>query len=229
MTRRFLFGALLLAAGCSTAEQVGRQVARAVPGGRAVLADWDRYSKIARVLVKYHDSGTLDQGDLMNVLYGAGVLKAPPPRIPGRPAPKKPPAAPPFPVPAYDGAYRWPLAAGVVSSEYGRRWGRQHHGIDIAADRGAPVYAAAPGKVLYAGDRLRGYGNVVIVRHDEQTVTLYAHNDTLKVGEFQQVRANQVISTLGNTGRSTGPHVHFEFRVGNQSVDPRTKLPQGRF
>ena len=222
-------GSVLLAAGCATAEKVGREIVRQTPGGRAVLGEWDRYAKLAHILVKYHDSGTLDQGDLMNVLYGAGVLKSPPPRVPGQPAPKKPPKAPPFPVPEYDGAYRWPLAAGVVSSEYGRRWGRQHHGIDIAADLGVPVYAAAPGKVLYAGDRLRGYGNVVIIRHDENTVTLYAHNKELKVKELEQVRANQVIALLGNTGRSTGPHTHFEFRVGNASVDPRTKLPKGRF
>ncbi|MBI5596799.1 MAG: M23 family metallopeptidase [Elusimicrobia bacterium] len=232
MPRRSLLLLCAAALGCSAAQQLGREVARQTPGGRAVLSQWDRYAKVAHVLKKYHDSGVLNQGDLLDVLYGAGVLKTAPPRTPGAPAPKGPAKRtqpPPFPVPKYEGDWRWPLDAGVVSSEYGRRWGRQHHGIDIAADRGAPIRTVAPGKVLYAGDRLRGYGLVVIVRHDEDTVTLYAHNDALKVKEQQAVKANQVISLLGNTGRSTGPHVHFEFRVGNESVDPRRKLPQSRF
>lgn len=230
--RRKLLVLFVLAAGCATAEKVAREVAKATPRGRAALTQWDRYAKVAHVLKKYHDSGSLDQGDVLNVLYGAGVLKKAPPLPPGVPKPKAPPRKtqpPPFPVPKYEGAWRWPLDAGVVSSEYGRRWGRQHHGMDIAADMKTPVYAMGPGKVLYAGDRLRGYGNVVIVRHDEDTVTLYAHNDAIKVKEKQAVKANQVIALLGNTGKSTGPHVHFEFRVGNQSVDPRTKLPKSRF
>lgn len=233
MDRSRLLGLLVLLAGCATAEKVAREVAKVTPQGRAALSQWDHYAKIAHVLKKYHDSGALDQSDVLNVLYGAGVLKKAPPLPPGLPKPKAPPKGrpkpPPFPVPKYDGAWRWPLEAGVVSSEYGRRWGRQHHGMDIAADMKTPVYAMGPGKVLYAGDRLRGYGNVVIVRHDEDTVTLYAHNDSIKVKEQQQVKANQVISLLGNTGKSTGPHLHFEFRVGNQSVDPRQKLPTSRF
>jgi murein DD-endopeptidase MepM/ murein hydrolase activator NlpD len=230
--RRTLFVLAALAVGCSTAERLAREVARTTPQGRAALAQWDRYAKVAHVLKKYHDSGALDQYDVANVLYGAGVLKKRPTLPPGVPKPKTPPRKtrpPPFPIPKYEGAWRWPLDAGVVSSEYGRRWGRQHHGMDVAADMKTPVYAMGPGKVLYAGDRLKGYGNVVMVRHDEDTVTLYAHNDSIKVKEQQQVKANQVIALLGNTGKSTGPHVHFEFRVGNASVDPRTKLPQSRF
>lgn len=229
MQRAPLLVLLALAAACATAERVAREVARTTPQGRAALSQWDRYAKVAHVLKKYHDSGALDQGDLLDVLYGAGVLKKAPPARPGAPRPKAPPKTPPFPVPKYEGGWRWPLEAGVVSSEYGRRWGRQHHGMDIAADMKTPVYAMAPGKVLYAGDRLKGYGNVVIVRHDEDTVTLYAHNDSLKVKEQAPVKANQVIALLGNTGRSTGPHLHFEVRVGNASVDPRAKLPKSRF
>ena len=232
MPRRPYILLLAVALGCTTVEQIGRQVARQTPAGRAVLSQWDRYEKVAHVLKRYHDSGRLASGDVLDVLYGAGVLKSPPPRAPGAPAPKTSPRKtppPPFPVPRYDGSWRWPLDAGVVSSEFGRRWGRAHEGLDIAADMRVPVYTVAPGKVLYAGDRLRGYGNVVIVRHDEDTVTLYAHNDSIKVKEQQSVKAGQVLALLGNTGKSTGPHVHFEIRVGNQAVDPRTKLPKSRF
>ncbi|MFH1726674.1 MAG: M23 family metallopeptidase [Elusimicrobiota bacterium] len=220
---------ILLCAGCSTfkglGRDLGRQALRATPEGRRILREADRYARIAKVLKKCHDSKSLDEGDVLDVLYATGVLKKPPKarRARRRPSPE------PFPVPVYKGAWRWPLRAGVVSSEFGKRWGKRHHGIDIAADSGVPVFAAAPGKVLYAGDRIKGYGNVVILRHDQETTTLYAHNRSMKVKEGQRVKRGHVIATLGSTGRSTGPHVHFEIREGPRSIDPRKRLPKGRF
>lgn len=225
-----LASAVLFWAGCSSAgaaaRAVGRDLLRATPEGRRILTEWDRYERIAHVLKKYHDKGHLDESDVMDVLAGAGIVWRPAPRRAGAPAAKAPK---PFPVPVYKGGWRWPVDAGVVSSEYGPRWGKSHQGIDIAADRGVPVFAAGGGKVLYAGDRLRGYGNVVILRHDEKTVTLYAHNDALLVKEQQTVRAGHRIALLGSTGRSTGPHLHFELREGSETVDPRKRLPKSRF
>jgi murein DD-endopeptidase MepM/ murein hydrolase activator NlpD len=115
-----------------------------------------------------------------------------------------------------------------VSSEFGARWGKLHKGIDIAADAGEPVYAIAPGEVIYAGDGLRGYGNVVILRHDRQRTSLYAHNSVLKVKQGEVIAAGTVIALLGNTGHSTGPHVHFEIRDGDTPLDPRKILPATR-
>jgi murein DD-endopeptidase MepM/ murein hydrolase activator NlpD len=120
----------------------------------------------------------------------------------------------------------WPVEAGVVSSEYGPRWGKIHKGMDIAADVGEPVYAIAAGEVIYAGDGLRGYGNVVIVRHDRQMSSIYAHNSELKVHQGEQVTQGTLLALLGNTGHSTGPHVHFEIREGDTAIDPRSVLPK---
>jgi murein DD-endopeptidase MepM/ murein hydrolase activator NlpD len=128
----------------------------------------------------------------------------------------------------YTGNYRWPLEAGIISSEYGERWGKVHKGIDIAADSGEPVYAVAAGEVIYAGDGLRGYGNVVILRHDNRLTSLYAHNTELKVKAGDEVKQGDLIALLGSTGHSTGPHVHFEFREGDVAVNPHTLLPNSK-
>jgi murein DD-endopeptidase MepM/ murein hydrolase activator NlpD len=126
----------------------------------------------------------------------------------------------------YQGSYRWPLDAGIVSSEYGARWGKMHKGLDIAADVGEPVYAAAAGEVIYSGNGMSGYGNAVIVRHDNQSTSLYAHNSMLKVKVGQKVAQGEEIALLGSTGHSTGPHVHFEIRSGDATVSPRSVLPK---
>jgi murein DD-endopeptidase MepM/ murein hydrolase activator NlpD len=127
----------------------------------------------------------------------------------------------------YEGQLRWPLDAGIVSSEFGPRKGEVHKGLDIAADKGEPVYAAADGDVIYAGDGMRGYGNVVIIQHDRHVTTLYAHNSGLKVTQGQHVAKGTLIASLGSTGRSTGPHVHFEVRRDDSAISPRSVLPKG--
>jgi murein DD-endopeptidase MepM/ murein hydrolase activator NlpD len=128
----------------------------------------------------------------------------------------------------YAGKYRWPLDAGIISSEYGQRWGKMHKGLDIAADSGEPVYAVAAGEVIYAGDGLRGYGNVVILKHDDTITSLYAHNSQLKVKPGDAVKQGDLIALLGSTGHSTGPHVHFEFRQGDIAVNPHALLPKSK-
>lgn len=215
--------------GCRATERIGREVLRNTPGGGNYLREFDRYAKIAKTLKKFHDGAPLDEGDILDVLYGAGVLKKVPPARPGRPAPRRPHEPKPFPVPVYKGAWQWPLEAGVVSSEFGPRWGKMHHGLDIAADKGAPVHASADGEVVYSGDGLRGYGNVVILRHDEKTTTLYAHNRKNLVRAGEKVARGGRIAELGSTGKSTGPHVHYEIRGSKGAVNPRKVLPKSRF
>ncbi len=129
----------------------------------------------------------------------------------------------------YAGSFNWPLEAGIVSSEFGPRWGKMHAGLDIAADEGEPVYAAAPGVVIYAGNGLSGYGNVVIVRHDADLTTLYAHNRHLEVHEGDSVKQGAQVAKLGSTGHSTGPHVHFEIRSGEKPINPRERLPSNQY
>jgi murein DD-endopeptidase MepM/ murein hydrolase activator NlpD len=116
------------------------------------------------------------------------------------------------------GALAWPVS-GPVTSGFGPRWGRMHEGIDIAVPSGTPVGAAAPGTVIYAG-WLGGYGNLVVVDHGGGLSTAYAHNSSFAVSVGQRVDTGSVLALSGNTGNSSGPHVHFEVRVGGQAVDP---------
>ena len=120
--------------------------------------------------------------------------------------------------PSGSGVLGWPVS-GPVTSGFGIRWGRMHEGIDIAVGVGTAVRAAAAGTVIYAG-WMSGYGNLVVVDHGNGLSTAYAHNSSLAVGVGQSVSAGQLVSYSGNTGNSTGPHVHFEVRVNGSAVDP---------
>ena len=122
--------------------------------------------------------------------------------------------------------YIWP-AEGVFTSGYGRRWGRMHRGIDIAAPIGTPIVAAAPGEVLFAGWNNGGYGNFVKLKHPDGSLTLYAHNNKVLVRKGQEVDQGQQIAEMGSTGRSTGPHLHFEIHPsGKGAANPLAYLPK---
>jgi murein DD-endopeptidase MepM/ murein hydrolase activator NlpD len=123
----------------------------------------------------------------------------------------------------HDTPLAWPLD-GVLYGRYGVRAGKRHDGIDLAAPEGTEVRAAAAGLVIYAG-RQEGYGAIVIVRHEGGLVTLYAHNSKLLVGEGQRVRRGEPIARVGQTGRTTGPHLHFEVRQGTRPKNPLLFLP----
>ncbi len=112
----------------------------------------------------------------------------------------------------------WPVH-GPVTSGFGWRWGRMHEGIDIAVPSGTPVVASAAGTVIHAG-WLGGYGNLVVVDHGNGLATAYAHNSGFAAGVGQGVAQGQVIAYSGNTGNSSGPHVHFEVRINGAAVDP---------
>jgi len=119
----------------------------------------------------------------------------------------------------------WP-AQGTFTSGYGWRWGRMHKGIDIANNVGTPIVAAARGRVSFAGWHDGGYGYFVEITHEDGSRTRYAHNSNLLVREGQQVDQGQVISQMGSTGRSTGPHLHFEvLPPGEGAMNPLQFLP----
>jgi murein DD-endopeptidase MepM/ murein hydrolase activator NlpD len=120
---------------------------------------------------------------------------------------------------------RWPVATPRLTSPFGKRWGKDHDGIDMAAPVGTPVYAAAAGTVIYSGDQVRGYGNMVVLQHADGLVTVYAHNSLLLVHNGQGVTVGQEIARVGDTGRSTAPHLHFEVRRGENPQDPMQFLP----
>jgi murein DD-endopeptidase MepM/ murein hydrolase activator NlpD len=98
-----------------------------------------------------------------------------------------------------------------------------HEGIDIAAPLGATIAAAADGRVIFAGEE-GGYGNVVIIDHGNDLATLYGHCSQIFVATGQDVQRGQAIAAVGSTGHSTGPHLHFEVRVGGSPVDPSSRL-----
>lgn len=116
-------------------------------------------------------------------------------------------------------------ARGALTSGYGWRWGRMHRGIDIASAVGTTVMASAPGVIVTAGWNSGGYGNLVEVRHPDGSLTVYAHNNKIVARTGQQVQQGQKISEMGSTGRSTGPHVHFEIHPqGKGAVNPMSFL-----
>jgi murein DD-endopeptidase MepM/ murein hydrolase activator NlpD len=125
---------------------------------------------------------------------------------------------------ATSGRFRWP-ARGRVIAGYGRRPdGTQNDGINLALPQGAEVHASEAGKVAYAGNELKGYGNLILIRHDNGWVSAYAHNDQLLVKRDDVVRRGQIIAKAGKTGSVDQPQLHFELRQGSKPVDPMPHL-----
>ena len=119
--------------------------------------------------------------------------------------------------------WRWPTNGKIIDSFSASEGGNK--GIDIAGSRGQAVVSTAAGRVVYAGNALRGYGNLIIIKHNDDYLSAYAHNDTMLVREQQEVTAGQKIATMGNTGTSS-VRLHFEIRYKGKSVNPLRYLPQ---
>lgn len=117
---------------------------------------------------------------------------------------------------------KYPVPKGVLTSPFGFRWGSFHTGLDIAAPIGQPVLACADGRVIFTGSRkrFRRYGNTVMLDHGKGVYTYYAHLSEIHVKKGQSIKKGQKIALVGNTGRSTGPHLHLEVRVNNQLYNP---------
>ena len=113
----------------------------------------------------------------------------------------------------------WPLSQGRVSSKFGKRGRRMHKGLDIAAKRGEPVFAVEDGVVLRS-KYVRGYGRLVEIRHGDMYITRYGHNSKNLVKTGDKVYKGQTIALVGSSGRSTGPHVHFEVRQDSVAINP---------
>jgi murein DD-endopeptidase MepM/ murein hydrolase activator NlpD len=113
----------------------------------------------------------------------------------------------------------WPLKQGRVSSKYGARGRRKHKGMDIAVNTGTPVFAVEAATVVRS-KYVRGYGNLVELKHSNMYSTRYAHNSKILVKKGQHVDKGEIIALSGNTGRSTGPHVHFEVRQSGVAINP---------
>ncbi len=149
------------------------------------------------------------------------------PRPPQDPAPaprKAPSAAVPTPPPLADGQFSWPARGRVVSYFGPQADGRHNDGINIVVAAGTPVEAAENGVVAYTGNELRGFGNLVLIKHAEGWITAYAHNQEILVHKGEQVTRGQLIARAGASGSVSEPQVHFEVRKGTRALDPLTVL-----
>lgn len=152
-----------------------------------------------------------------------------PPEPAGEKAPEREVAAAIPRAPSREGpAFAWPLR-GRILANFGPQPGGQHNdGINIAARQGDPVRAAEAGVVAYAGNELKGFGNLLLVRHADGWMTAYAHNDRLLVGRGDKIRRGQVIARVGRSGSVSSPQLHFEIRRGTQAIDPLQHLAEAR-
>lgn len=183
------------------------------------------------------------QPGVTRVVAGQEVVPLPPPRPPGRvasssarpsrtepdPAPRpSSPAPAPQAAPATSAVTAsglvWPVAGRVVSRFGPKQGGLHNDGINISAPRGTPVRAMAGGEVVYAGNELRGFGNLVLIRHSGGLTTAYAHLERIDVQRGDRIRRGQAIATVGNTGGVDPAQLHFEIRQGRKAIDPVNKL-----
>jgi len=152
------------------------------------------------------------------------VPKAPPATVPPVASTTVPaPAAVPQTA-ARGGHFAWPVTGSVIAGYNAPLGGKPNQGINISAPAGTPIKAAGPGTVAYAGNELRGYGNLVLIQHGDGLVTAYAHAASLSVKKGDQVTAGQTIGTVGQTGAVDAPQLHFEVRKNSSPVDPKQYL-----
>lgn len=157
----------------------------------------------------------LSQPEPVKTIAPAPAAPAPQPEVAKAPAPEPEATA------SVSGDFRWP-ARGRVIAGFGANGGNE--GINIAVPEGTPVKATEAGTVTYAGSEVKGYGNLVLIKHENGYVSAYAHNGSLSVKRGEQVKRGQVIATSGQTGNVTSPQLHFEIRKGAQPVDPMKYL-----
>ncbi len=134
------------------------------------------------------------------------------------------PAEVPDPPARSAGRFAWPLRGEILTGYGPQPDGLHNDGLNIAAGRGTPVKAAANGVVAYVGNELRGFGNLVLVKHADSWITAYAHLDTILVERGEKVARGETIARVGSTGGVTRPQLHFETRRGTDAVDPKDML-----
>ena len=189
---------------------------------RAYGVDMSELTRLNGIRAPY----TLEIGDVLNlppqtrvaVASSSGRSTAGPRNTPAKnPVPAPPPRA--------TGGFIWPARGRVISTFGPKQQGRHNDGINIRVPRGTGVKAAQSGVVIYAGSGLKGFGNLVLIRHSGGWVSAYGHNDSLAVKRGEKVSRGQVIARAGSSGSVTEPQVHFELRKGTRAVDPKKHLP----
>ena len=165
---------------------------------------------------------------------GLALAAAPNPAAPSVTADKKPSqpskterlVAIPTPPPLSNNTFLWPVKGKIISNFGPKKDGFHNDGINISAPRGTPVVAAANGVVAYAGNELRGFGNLLLIKHAGGWITAYAHNETLLVKRGDLVRRGQIIARVGSTGNVAEAQLHFEIRRGRRAINPLDQMVQ---
>jgi murein DD-endopeptidase MepM/ murein hydrolase activator NlpD len=153
----------------------------------------------------------------------SSAAKGPPPQPSAAPGPTASAEPPPA---SHGGIFLWPVRGHVLENYGPGPDGTHNDGINIGAPRGAPVQAVDAGVVAYAGNELRGYGNLILIKHPNGWISAYAHCDLVLVRTGQKIARGQVIARVGSTGNVSEPQLHFELRRGKRPVDPRDYLTQ---
>jgi murein DD-endopeptidase MepM/ murein hydrolase activator NlpD len=171
--------------------------------GRLYGVDWQTLAKVNQLIDPHH----IEVGQAIRIPSQLGTVRnsARLLAVPSRFVP--------------DGRLQWPTD-GVLSSGFGTRDGRFHGGIDISGEQGTPIVAADEGVVMFSGRGPDGYGNAVMLDHGDGLMTLYAHNERNVVRQGERVRRGQTVALMGDTGRASGTHVHFEVHQHGRLVDP---------
>lgn len=123
--------------------------------------------------------------------------------------------------------FDWPLDQARLSRGFQIGGKKSHWGVDLANKKGTDILASERGTVIYTGKGFHGYGNLIVIEHGDEWATLYAHLSQILVREGDVVTRGQIIGKMGNTGHSTGSHLHFEMRHNRQPVNPMAYLPEG--
>ncbi len=232
MNARILLFLTALLAGCTTqppapvedysaALQSGRGVHTVLPGDTLYSIAWANGLNY-RDLARWNNLPSPER-----IFAGQKISLRPPPGSAQGPRESRaaaPSPSPPSPPPSAGGAKRtwvWPVR-GEVAETFSIARGNK--GLDIRARRGDPVVAAAAGSVVYAGNGLRGYGNLIIIKHDASYLSAYAHNRRIRVAEGRQIRQGETIGEVGGAGKFTET-LHFEIRREGRPVDPLRHLP----
>ena len=192
-----------------------------LPGAKASLAESSSGGHAPLVVASPHAE---PQGSKASPVPEAGSAPAPQPSAPQHSA-NLAASVPPPPPPRAGGSFLWPVK-GEVLAEFGplANKGQHNDGINIAAAKGTPVRAAENGTVAYVGNELKGFGNLLLIKHADGWITAYAHNDHLMVKRGDLVRRGQTIATVGSSGSVTTPQLHFEIRKGTEAVNPAEYL-----
>lgn len=168
-------------------------------------------------------SGNSSKQNVGKMLPAAGAVVAGSAAAPVTAPAATPPASSTVSNSAPVSSWKWPTDGKIIDNFSSSEGGNK--GVDISGSRGQPIVATADGRVVYAGNALRGYGNLIIIKHNDDYLSAYAHNDTMLVREQQEVKAGQKIATMGSTGTSS-VRLHFEIRYKGKSVNPLRYLPQ---